>query len=368
MRAYLLIALVAAIATGFVTYLLLLLSKRFAIHRPVRDRDQHTNPVPRIGGAAMFLGLLVAMATAASLGWFEPVFAEITPILGLIAAAFVITVVGLLDDLIDMDWTLKLAGQFSAAGILAWSGVQIVSLPIGGITIGSYGVSIAATVLIVVAIMNAVNFIDGLDGLAAGVILIGTATFFIYSYLLAQQTSPTNYFNTASLISVIILGACVGFLPFNWRPAKIFMGDSGAMLLGLMMAASAILVTGQIDPATVTRNDLLPALLPLVLPVAILILPLLDLLFAVVRRLRRGQSPFAADRGHLHHRLQDIGHSHLGAVFVFYHWTAIISLTGLLFFFLSPNLVLVIAVVGFLGALIHTFWPILSSRYEKRFR
>lgn len=361
-----LIALVAALTTGGFTFLLLRLTRKFQIHRPVRERDQHQTPVPRIGGAAIFLGFLVAMGSAASLGWFQPVFAEIEPILGLLGAAVVITVVGLLDDLIDMDWTLKLAGQFGAAGILAWSGVQIVSLPIGGITIGSYGVSVVATVIIVVAIMNAVNFIDGLDGLAAGVILIGTGTFFIYSYLLAQQTSPTNYFNTASLISVIILGACVGFLPFNWRPAKIFMGDSGAMLLGLMMAASAIMVTGQIDPATVTRNDLLPALLPLVLPVAILILPLLDLIFAVLRRLRKGQSPFAADRGHLHHRLQDIGHSHLGAVFVFYHWTAIISLTGLLFFFFSAVIVVSVAVVGFLGAIIHTMWPVLSSRYEKR--
>ena len=118
-----------------------------------------------------------------------------------------------------------------------YTGIQIVSLPIGGLTVGSFAVSFAITVFLIVLIMNAVNFIDGLDGLAAGVVGIGTLAFFVYTYLLAQQTSPTNYFSIAGLLAALVLGMVAGFLPHNWRPAKIFMGDSGAMLLGLLMAA-----------------------------------------------------------------------------------------------------------------------------------
>jgi UDP-GlcNAc:undecaprenyl-phosphate GlcNAc-1-phosphate transferase len=157
-----------------------------------------------------------------------------------------------------------------------------------------------------------------------------------------------------------------GFLPHNWRPAKIFMGDSGAMLLGLLMAVGAITVTGSIDPATVTRNDLLPALIPLALPVLILVIPLLDLALAVVRRLRRGQSPFAADREHLHHQLQDVGHSHQGAVMVFYHWTALVSISLLLFFWLDWPQVMVIFGFWLILALVHTYWPVFKRRYKFR--
>lgn len=364
MRAYLLIAAAVAVSTLLSTLLVLFLAKKLNLHRPIRKRDQHHTPVPRIGGLAIFIGSLVGFGLAGSLGWFEIVFDDMGTIWAIIGSAAIITTVGLLDDLVDMDWTLKLAGQILAAGLLAWQGVQIVSLPIGGLVVGSYAFSLIMTVMVLLVVMNAVNFIDGLDGLAAGVIGIGTGTFFLYVYLLAQQTSPTNYFNTAGLLSVIVLGACLGFLPLNWRPARIFMGDSGAMLLGLMMATSAILVTGQIDPVTVTRNDLLPALFPLVLPVAILVLPLLDLLLSIFRRLRQGKSPFQADDGHLHHRLQDLGHSHSSAVLVFYIWTAVISATGLLFFFWPPPQVILFGGVGLAIALLITLRPVIVRKYR----
>jgi UDP-GlcNAc:undecaprenyl-phosphate GlcNAc-1-phosphate transferase len=273
-----------------------------------------------------------------------------------------ITLIGFLDDLYDLDWTLKLAGQFAVAGILAWQGVQIISLPIAGLTIGSFGTSLVVTVFLTVLVMNAVNFIDGLDGLVSGVVLIGTLVFFVYSYLLAQETSPSNYFNLASLLSAIVIGMCVGFLPLNWRPAKIFMGDSGAMLLGLLMATSALTVTGQIDPHTAGEEDLLPAFIPLILPLAILVLPLLDFTLAVLRRLRAGKSPFAADRQHIHHRLQDLGHSHVGSVFVFYIWTALISLSCLMFFFLPLQGILVFVILGTIAASTFTLWPIVQKR------
>jgi UDP-GlcNAc:undecaprenyl-phosphate GlcNAc-1-phosphate transferase len=273
-----------------------------------------------------------------------------------------ITLIGFLDDLYDLDWTLKLAGQFAVAGVLAWQGVQIISLPIAGLTIGSFGTSLVVTVFLTVLVMNAVNFIDGLDGLVSGVVLIGTVVFFVYSYLLAQETSPSNYFNLASLLSAIVIGMCVGFLPLNWRPAKIFMGDSGAMLLGLLMATSALTVTGQIDPHMAGKEDLLPAFIPLILPLAILVLPLLDFTLAVLRRLRAGKSPFAADRQHIHHRLQDLGHSHVGSVFVFYIWTALISLSCLMFFFLPVQGIVLFVTLGTVAASTFTLWPIVQKR------
>jgi UDP-GlcNAc:undecaprenyl-phosphate/decaprenyl-phosphate GlcNAc-1-phosphate transferase len=334
---------------------------RDKIHPAIRERDVHKLPTPRIGGLAMFLGLVAGLFVAGSFGWFESIFLDPAPILAILGAGGLIVLIGLLDDLIELDWTAKLGGQMAAAWLLASSGVQIVSLPIGGLTVGSFGVSLAVTIFVVVLVMNAVNFIDGLDGLAAGVVGIGTFAFFIYSYVLAQQTSPTNYFSTAGLISALILGMVAGFLPHNFRPAKIFMGDSGSMLLGLLMATSAITVTGSIDPATVTRNDLLPALIPLALP-------LLDLLLAVVRRLRKGKSPFAPDREHLHHQLQDIGHSHRGAVLVFYHWTTMVSGTLLMFFWLEVPPVMVIFGTWLIVALIHTYWPVFSRQFKARKR
>ena len=368
MRAYFLVALFTALATYGATWGVRLVALRYKIHPAIRERDVHKLPTPRIGGLAMFLGLVAGLFVAGSFGWFESIFLDPAPILAILGAGGLIVLIGLLDDLIELDWTAKLGGQMAAAWLLASSGVQIVSLPIGGLTVGSFGVSLAVTIFVVVLVMNAVNFIDGLDGLAAGVVGIGTFAFFIYSYVLAQQTSPTNYFSTAGLISALILGMVAGFLPHNFRPAKIFMGDSGSMLLGLLMATSAITVTGSIDPATVTRNDLLPALIPLALPVFILLLPLLDLLLAVVRRLRKGKSPFAPDREHLHHQLQDIGHSHRGAVLVFYHWTTMVSGTLLMFFWLEVPPVMVIFGTWLIVALIHTYWPVFSRQFKARKR
>ena len=365
MRAYLLMMLVSAVVTFFGTYGTLKLAHKYQLYPRIRTRDVHKRPTPRLGGIAMYLGFLSTLGIAGLLGWFRSVFAEPAQIMAILAAATLITIIGVLDDLYDLDWTLKLGGQFAVAGILAWQGVQIISLPIAGVTIGSLGISFVVTVFLTVLVMNAVNFIDGLDGLVSGVVLIGTAVFFAYSYLLAQQTSPTNYFNLASLLSSIVIGMCVGFLPFNWHPAKIFMGDTGALLLGLLMSTTALTVTGQIDPSLVTRNEVVPAFLPLVLPLAILVLPLLDFTMAVLRRLRAGKSPFSADRQHIHHRLQDFGHTHFGSVLVFYIWTGLISITCILFFFVAAPVVYVFAAIGLLAALTYTTWPVIR-RIRKR--
>ncbi len=366
MRAYLLMIALTAVVTFIVTHFVIKLTLKFKIYPEIRSRDSHSTPTPRLGGLGMFAGFLAAMGVAASLGWFKSVFVQGGPILGVIIAASIMAILGALDDVFDLDWTLKLAGQFVAAGILAWQGVQIVSLPIGGITIGSFGMSFVVSVFLTVLIMNAVNFIDGLDGLVAGVVLIGTVTFFVYSYLLAQKTSPSDYFSLASLISAIVIGMCLGFLPHNWRPAKIFMGDSGALLLGLLMTTSALSVTGQLDPAFIAQSNLMPAFLPMILPLAILVLPLLDFTLAVFRRLRAGKSPFAADRLHIHHRLQDFGHGHLGSVIVFYVWTLLISATCLLLFLAPTVYAIALGSLGLVAALVYTAWPVIAKRISQR--
>jgi UDP-GlcNAc:undecaprenyl-phosphate GlcNAc-1-phosphate transferase len=366
MRAYLLLMAIAAVVTYLATFAVRKLADKYEIYpKAIRARDMHTKPTARIGGAAMFIGFLASIAIAALIGWFGIVFADPGPIIAISVAALIVMAIGFLDDLYDLDWTIKLAGQFLAAGVLAWNGVQIVSLPIFGITVGSFGVSFVVTVFLAVLIMNAVNFIDGLDGLVAGVVLIGTVVFFIYSYLLAQQVSPTNYFNLATMLSAIVIGMCIGFLPHNWHVAKIFMGDGGALLLGLLMTTSALTVTGQIDPASLNRDDLVPAVLPLILPISILVLPLLDFALAVLRRVSAGKSPFAADKKHLHHRLQDFGHTHLGSVLVFYFWSASVSVSCLLLFLTNIVWVAVFAVISITASLLYTVWPaIIKTRKQ----
>lgn len=189
------------------------------------------------------------------------------------------------------------------------------------------------TVALVVITINAVNFVDGLDGLAAGMVCIAAAAFFLYAYRIwfsygIEAAAP------ATLFTAILMGMCLGFLPHNMHPARIFMGDSGSMLIGLVLAAAAISVTGQVDPDALkifegsTRqatHAALPVFIPLLLPLTIIAIPVADLVLAIVRRTWNGQSPFAADRGHLHHRLLEIGHSHSRAVLIMYFWSALIA-------------------------------------------
>ncbi len=312
MTYYAAMAVVSAVITLVLSMVVMKLGYRYRLYPAIRARDVHTRPTPRLGGVAMFAGILVAFAVASQVSWFSLVFDRPGPVFAILGAALMIVVIGVLDDIYDLDWMIKLAGQILAAGLLAWQGVAISSLPIGGLTVGSSQMSIMLTIFAIVLVMNAVNFIDGLDGLVAGVAIIANGAFFLYSFLLSDTaTGQTERFNLASLISAILIGACLGFLPFNWHPAKLFMGDAGALLVGLLMATSAIAVTGEIDPnpETFGRSQLLPAFLPILLPFAILIVPLLDFALAVFRRLKAGKSPFSADRKHLHHRLLDMGQS-----------------------------------------------------------
>ncbi|MBG6239666.1 UDP-GlcNAc:undecaprenyl-phosphate GlcNAc-1-phosphate transferase [Mycetocola sp. CAN_C7] len=346
---YALIALATAVITYVLSLVVYKVALRYKLYPAIRERDVHTRPTPRLGGVAMFIGVLAAFALAYGISrvtpFFEQTFNPPGSILAILGAALIIVLIGIADDLWDLDWMIKLAAQFMAAGLIAWLGVQIYSLPIGGLTVGSSWMSAALTVFTIVLVMNAVNFIDGLDGLVAGVGLIANGVFLVYGYLLVRDLGQSTFFNLSLLISAVLVGVCAGFLPLNWHPAKMFMGDAGALLVGLLMATSAVAITGQIDPSAlngdptvggVGRSQLIGAFIPIILPFAILVVPLLDFALAVFRRLRAGKSPFSADRMHLHHRLLDMGHSHLHAVLIFYAWTTVIALSCLLFFVFQP--------------------------------
>jgi UDP-GlcNAc:undecaprenyl-phosphate GlcNAc-1-phosphate transferase len=362
---YVLTVAIAALVTWGLSVLILRLSHKYRLYPKIRSRDVHTRPTPRLGGVAMFIGMLVALGTAYFLPPLHPVFSDLSQIVGIVVASLIIVVLGVVDDLWDLDWVTKLAGQLIAAGVVAFGGVQIQSVPIGGIVVFSPFQSLLLTVLAVVLVMNAVNFIDGLDGLVAGVAIIANGVFFIYSYLL-QASNNIEYYNVAALVTAVLIGACLGFLPLNFHPAKMFMGDAGALLVGLFMAVSAISVTGQINPGSVEagtfgHGDLLPAFIPILLPFAILVIPLLDFGLAVLRRLNAGKSPFSADRQHLHHRLLDMGHTHMHAVLILYGWTAVASVGLFTFLFVPWYWALTILVVGFAVTTSFTLAP-LSKR------
>lgn len=354
---YLLVALTAVAVSFLLALALWQLGVRYGWHREIRPRDVHQEPTPRLGGIAVYVGMVLATLVASQVAQFEEVFQDPRPIIAVLVAGFIVVALGVVDDLIDLDWLTKLSGQFIAAGVVAWQGVQIVSIPVGGITLFSPTLSLVLTVLAIVLVMNAVNFIDGLDGLAAGVALISNAVFFLYALVLSLGEGGTPYFGLATLLAVLLAGSLLGFLPLNWHPAKLFLGDSGALLVGLIMSVSAISVTGQIDPGAISPTQLLPAFLPVILPLAVLIVPLLDFSLAVGRRLRRGMSPFDADRAHLHHRLLDMGHSHRQAVLILYSWTAVLAIGTLMFLFVAWYVAIGIIVIGLVGSTVVTLSP-----------
>lgn len=361
---YLLIAGISAVVTFALSYVIWKLSHRYRLYPKIRERDVHTRPTPRIGGIAIFGGVLVAFGIGSLLPPFGIVFAQPSQVLAILGASLLIVLLGVADDLWDLDSLTKLAGQILVAGLLAWQGVQIFGIPVpGSVVLLSPYMSLVVSALAIVLVMNAINFIDGLDGLVAGVALIASGFFFLYCYLVStRQTEQSDYFNLAQFIIAVVIGACAGFLPLNWRrddnrPARLFMGDGGAYLLGLLMAASTLAVTGQIDPEAGGR-ELLPAFIPVVLPFAVLVVPLLDFGFAVLRRIRAGKSPFSADRLHLHHRLLDMGHSHVHAVLIFYAWTAVASAGCLLFLFVDWWVAVLVTATGFMVCAIVTLAPL----------
>jgi UDP-GlcNAc:undecaprenyl-phosphate GlcNAc-1-phosphate transferase len=390
-REYLLTLCVSAA----VTYLLTGPVRKFAIAAgampPIRDRDVHREPTPRLGGMAMFGGLCAGLLVAAHLSNLSGVYKLSSEPRALLSGAGLIWLLGVLDDKWGVDALIKLGVQMIAAGVMVFQGLAILWLPLPGIgtVILTPVQSTLLTVALVVITINAVNFVDGLDGLASGMVCIASVAFFMYAYRMwygygIEQAAP------ATLFSAILIGMCVGFLPHNIHPARIFMGDSGSMLIGLVLASGAISITGQVDPDAITDftgstrqtvHFMVPVYMPLLLPLTMIAIPAADLVLAVVRRTWRGQSPFAADRGHLHHRLLEIGHSHSRAVLIMYFWAALFAFAAVAFSVSSSSLWIVLVIVslsaiGLVVLLLPAFRPhaprwaesVVPPRYRRRRR
>ncbi|CAB4346669.1 MAG: MraY family glycosyltransferase [Actinobacteria bacterium] len=322
--AYAIVLAVVAVTTFVALFGVRRLSVRIgAVVRP-DARHVHERPTPTLGGFAMLLGVLAGMFTAWCMGSFDVVFNGSTEPLGLVLAALVIAGVGAIDDLREVSAPAKVAGIVVAASVLVISGISILvfRVPFAGVFVLSTDWSYLLSVLWVVGMANAINLIDGLDGLAGGIVAIAAATFFLYAHALSGDGLLAAG-NVGPLIAIVALGACIGFLPHNIHPAKIFMGDVGALLLGLLMAASTMVVGGRTDRSYSGNSFFFFA--PLLIPLVILGVPIIDTLFAIIRRARSRSGISNADKGHLHHRLMALGHGHRRSVFILWTWTALLS-------------------------------------------
>ena len=374
-REYALVFGTAVVVTFLLTGVVRLIAVRLGVVTPIRDRDVHSLPIPRMGGVAVYAGFAAAVLMAVQLPALGGAFISSSEVLGVLAAGGLICLVGVLDDRFDLDAIAKLAGQILAAGILVIFGVQwqLIWLPSDGPTGGSIVTldqtqGIVLTVLLTVVLTNAMNFIDGLDGLLAGVAAISAFAIFIFS---ARQLSLSGDVGSASqspLIAAALVGACIGFLPHNFSPARIFMGDSGAMFIGLAMAGATVSASGKIDTSTFGPRSNIALLAPLIVALAVVFIPVLDFLLAVIRRTKEGRHPFSADKQHLHHRMLAIGHTHRQAVLIFYYWAFVLAAGAVSLVFVSwevaimPFAVLVAVGLGF------SLWPRVRARRLTRRR
>jgi UDP-GlcNAc:undecaprenyl-phosphate GlcNAc-1-phosphate transferase len=295
---------------------------RFGAIARIRERDIHTETTPRWGGVAMWFATSFTFVVVSHLPLVGKSFGREAQ--GIFLAGTFVVLLGMIDDRFELDALTKLAGQALAAGILLSFGVQLLWLPINGLITLPPSIGQLLTVLVILVAINAVNFIDGMDGLASGVVAVSATAFFIFAYVLAVVYGFSRA-GAPSTMSAVLIGVCLGFLPHNAYPAKIFMGDSGSMFLGLMLGASAITLTGQFDPNAISSESTGPTFLPLLLPFAVLAIPLVDFGSAVIRRVRAGRSPFAPDNDHLHHKLFKAGNSKFRTVIILYLWTAAIA-------------------------------------------
>ena len=310
-----------------------------AVDVPKDNRRMHKVPIPRMGGLAIFAGFLVSVL------FFVPLGNEFRSIL---IGALILVVLGIIDDIVALKPRTKFAGQIIAALIPALSGVSIHGI-VNPFVPGQYSTlgifSIPLTVIWIVGITNAVNFIDGLDGLACGVSAIATVTMFIIAVLFGETY--------IALMMAALAGACLGFLPYNMNPAKIFMGDTGSMFLGYILA-------------TVSIQGLFKfyAVISFAVPFILLGLPIFDTGFAIVRRLLKGQSPLQADRGHVHHRLIDLGFDQKQSVAILYAFSALMGLTAVILARTNESKLIILAI----AVLVCFFLAMSLMSFEKRHR
>ena len=325
---YLFIGVIAALVTFVSTPFVVKLATRMNWVVEPDERRVHKVPTPDVGGIAMFLGFIVALAIAWKMGRFSPVFDNNSEPLGVLLAAIVIFSTGLIDDIREISSPAKVTGTVIAGLVLVYFGATMFyfRVPFLDVFVLSNDWIPLITILWLMGMSQAVNLIDGLDGLAAGIVAIAAASFFLYSRRLDDLGALAQP-NMGPLIAIIALGVCLGFLPHNFNPAKIFMGDSGALFLGLLMAVSTSVVGGRADPnsQTYTPGQTYFFLAPLFIPLFILGVPILDTLFAIIRRAVKRQGVATADKGHLHHRLMNLGHGQRRSVLILWLWTTILS-------------------------------------------
>ncbi|MHA6617168.1 glycosyltransferase family 4 protein [Pseudonocardia sp. DLS-67] len=335
-REFLLTGLTATVVTFLLVGPVRVLALRLGAVAWPRKRDVHVTPTPRWGGLAMLGGVLAGVGMAYQLPALRLAFDNnASEVGGVLLAALLLAAVGALDDRYDLDALTKFAGQTTAAGVLVIFGVQwtVFFVPWGGSDWNESGSllvlgqeqGVLLTVLLTVALVNAMNFVDGLDGLAAGVGMIAAAAVGLFAIGLVGRVGNDPSVYSPALIAAVLAGACLGFLPHNFNPARIFMGDSGSMLIGVLLAAATTSASGKISIIGADTRDVLALFAPLIVLAAVVFVPLLDLLMAVVRRTRKGLSPFSPDKMHLHHRLLEIGHSQRRAVLLIYLWAGVLA-------------------------------------------
>jgi len=325
---YLAVGGVAAAVTFVLTPLVGWLGRKLGWVVEPDDRRVHSEATPDTGGLAMFLGFLAAMGLAVSLDRFSPLFTGNSEPLGVVIACGIVFLVGFIDDIVELSAPAKVTGIVAAGLVLVGFGVTMFyfRVPFLDVFVLSDDWSPLITILWLIGMTQAVNLIDGLDGLAAGIVAIAAGSFFLYSRHLTEQQLITEA-NLGPLIAVIAAGVCIGFLPHNFNPARIFMGDSGALFLGSLLAVSTSVVGGRADPSTQQEytGQTFFFFAPLFIPLFILGVPILDTLFAILRRATRRQGLATADKGHLHHRLMNLGHGQRRSVLILWLWTALLS-------------------------------------------
>jgi UDP-GlcNAc:undecaprenyl-phosphate/decaprenyl-phosphate GlcNAc-1-phosphate transferase len=356
LASYLLVFAVSAAVTFLTTPLVRQIALRIGwIDRP-SDRKVHPTPTPTVGGLAIHLGVLAGLVAARFLPFLRTLYDTTSDLDAAAIAGTVIVMLGVVDDTRGVSAIGKLAGQVLVAGIVVLLGVQLVYFyfPGQGVLSNPPDVAVPLTILWILVVVNAVNLIDGLDGLAAGMVAIAAAAFFIYMAWPAPGAEVEA--TTTAVLSAIAAGAAIGFLPWNFHPAKIFMGDSGALLLGLVMAVASIAGAAR-NLEEPTGGEFAVIVIPVTLPLLVLAVALLDVGLAIVRRMRRGVGIGHADKEHIHHRLLDIGHSHRQAVLLMYLWAVLISGCALAVAFIDGGTLETVVVGGAVAVLVATVLP-----------
>lgn len=362
-----LVLLVGLAITYVVTGIVRSLLVRNGIVAEIRQRDSHTQPTPQLGGVAMFCGFVAAVFLASQLPALTRGFAPVTPeMTAVLWGAFAIVLVGVLDDLFELSALVKLVGQIVAAVIMSLMGLTwtLLFFPMGGGTTVVLD-SIQSTILtsfFTVLLINAVNFVDGLDGLAAGLGMIAGAAILVFSLTVLHDQGGAVSAYPPAIIAAALVGVCAGFLPHNFEPSRIFMGDSGAMLIGLLLAAASTSASGKINMSLYGTVDMVALLSPFIVVAAAVFIPVLDLIWAVVRRVSAGRSPFAADRLHIHHRLLSLGHTHRKTVLVLYLWVSAVAFGAVSFSIVPAKYAAIAAITAIIFAVGVTMIPLRQGK------